>query len=568
MGIMIPVPREDTSQNSEATGLSDWTESAAQELHPELAALVDRACQLLPSPLNLPSTVGLLQALRDAAEIQADPLRKQHLVNLLNDFQTWFMVPSREDPRLNDGQVILKISADGFQASLSITPPRADGRMPTLNRILLVLEKAGVKHGIDLRVVNQALETVREKNDLVLDVTVAKGEPPLAGKPMRMEFLVPFIDKNALRQKLSVLPEQLAKLKEPVKEGTIIGQLRKSEVGVSGRDVFGKVYPPPDIHARAQEYSETLQLDGEQLMALAPGYVVVDGNRVDIEPLYIVENPAPKSFADFSFDGGVIVRGHLQGPGNLHCEDLFVLGNCEQINVSALGDIFISGGVIGHRQSNIETDGSLYASFVSEANISALGEVTITNAIINSRVISTDCVRVVSNKGMITGGSIQALKEISACTIGSEFGMLTETIVGKDFLTVNRLAGIMEKMKLHEDNLRRIADLKNQMARARVRIEKLPPDKQEIYIGVLRKESNSQAELRNLTRRKDKLSRTLSDFLTASIRVLDSIFPPVRVQIVNEITEITKQLNDVTLQYDKDIGIVSSYGEKRKEGPS
>ncbi|MFH0880972.1 MAG: FapA family protein, partial [Lentisphaerota bacterium] len=158
-----------------------------------------------------------------------------------------------------------------------------------------------------------------------------------------------------------------------------------------------------------------------------------------------------------------------------------------------------------------------------------------------------------------------ALKEISAQNIGSEFGMLTETVVGKDFLTEQRLAEIREKISLHEDNLRRIQELKAQMIKAHVRIEKLPPDKQEIYIGVLRKEIASQAELKSLNRIRERLSKGLSDFLSASIRVVESLYPPVRVQMVDQITEITQRLNAVTLNYDKKTGIVSNFTNQRSE---
>ncbi len=545
---------------------SSSPEMGLEGLHPELSALIQRALSLLNFKPPSPAPIGLLQTLRHAQESEQDPLRKQHLENLLNDFQTWFQVPSRKEPSLNDGQIVLTVAKNGFQALLTLTPPRAEGSVPTLNKVLLALENKGICHGLDLSMIHQALETVRERNDLVLSAPIARGEPPIPGKPLRMEFSYPVLDKGALRTNPSLLSSLFSSLGEPLREGAVAGRLCKPEPGIAGRDVFDKTYPPPELHVRSYEYERDLRLEDDRLVALAPGHLLLDGNRVLLEPLYIVENPAPQSFADFTFDGGVLVRGNLQGPGFIRCEDLYVAGNCEQMNIVAQGDVFITGGIIGHRASMIETDGEVYASFASEAEISALGQIVMTNAIINSKVVSTDQVRVTSNKGMITGGSIQALKAISARTIGSEFGMLTETIVGKDFLSTPRLKSITEHIKLHEDNLRRIADLKNQLVKAHVRVEQLSPDKQEIYIGVLRKESNSQSELRSLARRRDRLSRSLADFLSASIQVLDSIYPPVRVQIVNEITEITRQLNAVTLQYDKVAGIVSNYQENRKEG--
>ncbi len=544
------------------------------QLKLDLVPLIERVLQLLaqlPQADTLPLDQGMLECLQGIARTETDPLRKQHLSNLLNDLRTYFYAPSRDEPQGqgNDGQVILVTSPDCFTAALTLIPPRGGGNVPTVNKVIAALEKAGIKHGIDIAAVNRALDTMRNKNDIVWQAVVAKGESAIPGKPTWIEFKQPVIDKNEFRKNLAGMTEAFKYLRKPVKEGEAIGRIREPELGVAGKDVFGHSLYPTKVERQFFEFGESIQQNKNILTAQAAGYIMLDGNRVDIIPLYVIEEPGRSTFsADLTFPGAVVVKGNAQGPGQLNCEDVYILGNCEQMNVTAQGDVFISGGIIGHQQSLIDADGGIYASFVSEAKISALGEISVVNAIINSRVTSNDLIRVTSEKGLITGGTIQALKEIIVRTIGSEFGMMTETVVGKDFLTTQRLGEIAERVKLHEDNLRRIQELKSELARARVRVEQLPPDKQEIFIGVLRKESQSQAELRSLARRRTRLTQSLKDFLTASIQVLDSIYPPTRVQIVNEIMEIKKHLNAVTLQYDKNVGIVSSFSEESNKEPT
>ena len=253
------------------------------------------------------------------------------------------------------------------------------------------------------------------------------------------------------------------------------------------------------------------------------------------------------------------------GPGHLECEDLFVLGNCEQVNVISQHDVFVLHGIIGHHQTRIETDGGVYAAFISESDISALGSVMVDNAIINSQVISNRDIHVTSPKGMIAGGKVYALKNIITATIGSEFGMLTETAVGKDFLTTGRTQDIARKIAVHIENLRRIQELKQQLERLKVPIERMPVDKQEIYIGVLRKEQTSQAEMNSLLRRKKILGQALTDFIAASIQVLDNLYPPVNVQIGDVIQEIRQKLTTVTLSFDHQLGIVSTSSVNKGE---
>ncbi len=563
----------ESSGHGGMTGDSIPLPESLKGMEPGLAGLLERSFQFIGDRAQGPTHAfegGVMRELRAVLQAETDPLRRQHITNLLNDLRTYFRSPSVANPEINDGLILIHITPDGFTAAVTLTPPRGLANIPTEVTVRSALERAGIRHGIDMLAVERLLEVLRKDNDLVWQAVIARGEPALPARPTRIEFRVKVIDKAQLRQQVSSMPDRLTPFWEPVDEGTLIGILRPPAPGVAGRDVYDRTIAPAEARHVAFNFGEEIALNpaNNTLTAQAAGYVVADGSHLNIVPFYVIDDPAHRALGDLTFAGAVFVRGNLQGPGSVQCEDLFVLGNCEQANITAQGDVFIAGGVIGHRQGTIDADGGVYAGFVSEAGITALGEVVVANAIINSKVISNDAVRVTSEKGMITGGTIQALKEIVVRTIGSEFGMLTETVVGKDFLTTQRLEEIAHKIKLHEDNLRRIAELKNELVRAKVRVEKLPRDKQEIYIGVLRKEQQSLAELRSLNRRKARLSQGLKEFLTACIRVLDGIYPPVRVQVVNDIMEITKKLTAVTLQYDKNVGIVSNFGANPQEDAS
>jgi uncharacterized protein len=372
------------------------------------------------------------------------------------------------------------------------------------------------------------------------------------------------IDKALLKSNPEQATTVLKQMWEPVKEKQRIGFLMDAEPGSPGRDVFGKLLPPPDPPAMELGEDIVCSTDGV-LTSNTQGYVIADGNRIDIVPLYVITIPAKGMSGELIFSGAVMVQGNLCGPGSIECDDLFVVGDCEQIKVISRGDVFIAGGVIGHNKTEIAADGGIYCAFVSEAKMSALGEVVVTNAVINSEVVSSDIIRITSPKGMIAGGSLHSLREISAATIGSEFGMMTEVFVGKDFLTSTRLGEITAKIVMHEGNLARIQNLKNEMSKSKIQIERLPKDKQEIYIGVLRKEQNSLDELKSLIRRRDILQRALGEFLTASVRVLNSIYPPSRVQILDAISEVKQKLNAVTLKWGKQGVIMTDMPVKEQE---
>ena len=541
-----------------------------EKFGPTLDGLIEKSLQLLDhfqsSGGEILSDEGLMKQIKRCIESETNAIRKQHLVNNLNDLRAYFYTPSTNLAEPSDGLVLVSSSADALSAYLTLTPPRGSGSIPTINKVMAAFNKLRIKHGIDIDAVELALKIIRDDSDIVWRILVARGEPPIPGKGKRIEYRIRVIDKTALRSSGHKFSSILDPLGEPVKEGDVIGRISPPERGIPGKTIFGEAIFPEKVEEIEIDIGEEIERSrDESLTALSQGYVVADANRVDIVPLYIMDKPSPGTSPDLSFPGAVFSRGDLQGPGSIRCEDLFVLGNCEQIQITSQGDVFIGGGILGHQQTSVDADGCVYSAFVSEARVSALGEIVVLNAIINSQVVSNDSVRVTSDKGIITGGTTQALKEIVAQSIGSEFGMLTETVVGKDFLTSQRMGDIREKIHLHENNLYRIQKLKQELAKSTVRIEDLPPEKQEIYIGVLRKEAQSQTELQSLMRRKKKLRQSLQDFLSASIQVVDSLYPPVRVQIVNEIKEIKEKLNAVTLKYDVYHGIVSSSPPNHKK---
>ncbi|MFZ5994888.1 MAG: DUF342 domain-containing protein [Thermodesulfobacteriota bacterium] len=536
----------------------------------ELDSLIKSSLQLFandyPGIPFIPEK-GIIRQLTDLLEIEKDVFRHRHIANIINSIRNYFHFADPDQPETNTGQIRISVSRDKLIAFLTLTSPRGEGRIPTVNAVRETLSQAGIVYGINTEVIEKSVDTIRQAKDVVWRAVVAYGEKPTPQLSGKLKYHTNVIDKSLFRRDLQAAESSLGRLWKPIAEEEIIGVITDHNPGVPGKDVFEKDIPPPKAALNLDIGNDIALSPGKILSAQTSGYVIIDENRIDIVPLYVMEHPVPGSVVDFYFPGAVLVLGGLRGPGTIECEDLFILGNCEQMKIVSHHDVFITGGIVGHHQTSIDADGGIYSSFVSEARLSALGEIIVSNAILYSHIISNGITRVTSEKGIIAGGAIYSLKGIVAATIGSEFGMLTETTVGKDFLTTARLKDIADKIALHEDNLRRIQELKERLAKSRVPIEQMPPDKQDIYLGVLQKEQNSHIQLRSLMRRKRTLSQGLEEFLSASVKVLDTLYPPVRIQIADAIREVTEKLRSVTLSYSKHQGIVDYFtGQEEEDG--
>ena len=88
-------------------------------------------------------------------------------------------------------------------------------------------------------------------------------------------------------------------------------------------------------------------------------------------------------------------------------------------------------------------------------------------------------------------------------------------------------------------------------------VRRLSPEKQDIYLGVLRKEAHSRLELESLMRRHDRVNEALSDVLEAAVKIREELFPPVRVEIADAIREIESRLRGVVVYRDRKEGIMT-----------
>jgi hypothetical protein len=508
---------------------------------------------------------GLMTQLREL-EYSLRPGVMQRAVNqTYTALQNYFKNCSPADPEENDGQVLFFTTEDKLYLFVSIVPPRLNGSMPTVNRVEQLLQAAGVHVAVEREQIESIMKTVRSRNDVVWYALLAQGKPSVPARLDQIELAVPVIDKGYYRKNVQAMKTMLKPSEAAVKEGQQVGRVFSSQSALEGMDIHGNPIPPPEPEVEI-ELSDEIRLDADgTLRAQIAGCVMRDGRSLFIQPAYIISNPGDGG-VDVHFNGSVVVMTNLSGPGQVECDDLYVLGNCEQLEIKARGDVFVCEGVVGHHKTMIDADGGIYAGFVSEARLTALREVVVSNAIINSQVVSNERVQVTSPKGMVAGGKLMSLQEIIVPTIGSEFGMLTETVVGRDFLSRARLEEIEEKIRLNEENLKRIEQLKTKMARSRTSIDQMPPAQQEIFIGVLRKERASQEDLKVLQRRKTTLEAGIENFLEGSIRVLDNLYPPVRVQIGDAETNIRERFHAVRLTYNSSMGIVSEeLGEPKGE---
>jgi hypothetical protein len=507
---------------------------------------------------------GLAAELERLADVSGtDAALAAGLRALAGELRAWFRASSA-DGRGNDGFCHAELTGGAMRCYLSCYPPRKGGRQLSAEECFRELDALKVTTGLDSARVRAAVAAMQSSGDIVYAVTVAEGRPPTEPRRAQLELSVPHLDKSELRLDTAWLKRHLPEQLRELKEGEAVGLYHPAAAGEPGVNVRGKLLPPAEPAALSVQLGEGLRglhsASGE-ILAISPGQLVLDARRLEVMPLFLCEGDYGPESPDINFRGLVVILGTLSGR-KVEADEVIIAGNCERSEVHSAGDVFVGGGVVGKKEGKIFADGRVAARHVSDAAVEALGDVIVTNSITYSEVTSNARVAVTAERGSIVGGQVSALRGIEARSVGSDFGTYTVTAVGRDFLTKKRLDRLGEVVALHEDNLSKISALKSRLARANVDVKRLPPAKQDIYLGILRKEAKSQQELASLARRRDRLTQALSDVLEATIRIREELFPPVRVEIADAIREIEERLRRVVVFRDRRQGIMTRTEEE------
>lgn len=312
------------------------------------------------------------------------------------------------------------------------------------------------------------------------DYIIADGEKPVEGCDGRIDYLFNTNPdtRPALREDGTVDFFNL-QIISSCKEGDVVARLTPAEHGKNGRDVFGKEVQPREVFEPKFSYGHNLKVsdDGLELISELSGNVTLVDDKVFVSNIYEV-NDVDTSTGNIEYDGDVHVAGSVKAGFSVKASgNVDVKGVVEGAYVEAGGDIIIARGMNGMSRGKLVAGRNVISKFIENSTVEAAGYVH-SEAILHSNIISKSDIVVTGKKGFITGGSIHALGNVEAKTIGSEMGVDTDIQVGADPTVKLKAAAMEQEIK---DNNKKLAQIKPVLATLMMRVKKgdrLTPDQQ------------------------------------------------------------------------------------------
>jgi uncharacterized protein (DUF342 family) len=306
-----------------------------------LLSLIEKTERLLGgvgSRMEGKAALTVEDVLRGAIEVDSDVSRLRQLSILLSEFSKLHSAVSG-DGGAEDGKFHLSVETP-FDVRLSLIPARSGGKPVALRDIITRLKDLSVVYGVSKEALQGAWEAAANRRETIWRLPVAAGVPAQGGEDGSISFAVRAFDKRVLMDPTQPFFGDLASMVEEVKAGALVARIQPGSPGQPGRNVHGHVIAATPGSALGLTPGEGLQLlnEGRELHALLKGSLVVGDDSLDLVPFHVVDGQVGVG-QDISFDGNVLVSGHVTGPVRIHARDVYIAGNAETVSISAAGDL-------------------------------------------------------------------------------------------------------------------------------------------------------------------------------------------------------------------------------------
>jgi len=440
------------------------------------------------------------------------------------------------------------VSEDKMAAYVILSPPEAGGSPPTLEAIVQALYSKGVVWGMNESNIRQLAENPVYN----VQIQVAEGVPPVNGKNGEVKFLFD-INKES---KPTIMEDGTVNYKEMnlvenVMKGQKLAELIPPVPGKPGKNIVGselkaidgrRVYIPRGRNVVLSE-------DGSECFSAIDGQLMYVDGKINVFPTYEVMANVDNSTGNIKFVGNVVIRGNvlsgfeIEAGGNIE-----VNGVVEAAILKAGGDIIIRRGMHGNGKGILIAGNDIVSKYIESANIQARNDIKC-EAIMHCDIKCGNKLELGGRKGLLVGGTVRVGKLVELKYLGSQMSTATVVEVGVDPNMRERLKFLKGEIPVLEESIHK-ANQAITLLNKLVKTGELSMEKREILAKSTRTKFVCESKLQEYRKELTEIEEILQQGANGRIRVLESIFPGVRVAIGNSMMYIKEEAHYCTLYSD------------------
>lgn len=398
---------------------------------------------------------------------------------------------------INGADYLLRVNEARMEVLLTLY------RTYSAEELRALLRENGIVHGVR----EKALEELAQGRKNYEEILVAAGTAARDGRDGFFEYH--FNPRPETRP--IILPDGsvdynvLGKI-ELVTNGQLLVTYHPALPAVNGRDVLGSTIEAregkelPPLQCKRCEADES----GCNYYAGTEGNVTVEGGCLTVTPIYVVKGNLDAATGDVDFHGDVLIQGNVfAGVTVKTTGNITVNGHVETANLFARKDVILKNGMQGSGNGVIRAGRNVMARFLEQTQVFAGKEIN-TGALLNCEVEAGQNVVIAGNRGNIIGGTVTAVEQISAVSIGNRAGVNTQLVIGLDCEFKYKMEEIDRLTKEYQDDMTdaiRALDRLNLQLRTQPDAPELSRQKAE----QMRRKISCQLKLKEISTKREQL---------------------------------------------------------------
>lgn len=340
-------------------------------------------------------------------------------------------------------KVAVFVSMDEMEACIEIKC--GDGESIEKWEILHALNAEGVTEGILEDEIEKAIEGKRYHETIV----AAKGRKARRGADGWYEL---FFDTNVDRTPRILedgsVDYQNIRWYEIVEEGQKIAYYHDAEYGTDGCTVTGKVIKAKKGHEKSILTGKGFVRleDGRTYQAAVSGKIEqLQEHRIEITRLCVLEE-VTLATGNIDFDGCIYIRGNVGSGVTISAtEDVIINGSAEAAVIKCRGEILLRQGINGGGNGYIEAGKKVTGKFLEAVKVVSGGDIC-ANYCLNCDMFAEGSILVHGAKGLLAGGTAQAVREIRASNVGNRAKISTTLRLGVYDAILNELKQVEKQL--------------------------------------------------------------------------------------------------------------------------
>ncbi|HEX7714031.1 MAG TPA: FapA family protein [Bacillota bacterium] len=458
-------------------------------------------------------------------------------------------IPNTAGSTDRDGRCRVQVSNNSMEAVLIVEAPVGRGKWPTCEDALAALRGENITFGIDPRAIDEVI-----KNQLLKPTSVAKGRPPVAGRDAELKFLFEtgIFRKASLEDETGKIDFREVQTVQNVTLGQTIIEKIPATPGEPGCDVRGKDIPAAPGKDKTIKTGKNVAWseDGLALRATSGGEPTYINGKVSVLPVKELKSDVNFDTGNIVFSGNLTIRGNVESGFKVEAEgDITIYGNVDSADIKCGGNLFIQGGISGMDKTEIYCVGDFSAKYIEHASVVCEGNLTVREAIMYCQINTDNKVTVEGGKGLLVGGLVRSGEEISAKTIGSRLGTVTELEVGIKPRTKLEFQELEEQIKNNTESLEKA----EKAIVILTKIPNLPDDRKEMLQNLVKTAYALKSQIAEAETRRQELLDEIQNRSKdkGRIRVKELMYPGVRVTMGKTTIMIQDEIKYAMLVYNE-----------------